>query len=372
MPLPVNTTSMLTWAYLTGAINEVKPAASFLTNLLFPNERLWPTEVLELSYLSGNRKLAPFVTINGEAKTVPGRSVTFANVMAPNIAIKRPMQAYQAMLRRAPGTNIFTDSGTIQAVYRDAIAEDIQILSDMVTNRKEWMAAQMATYAKIDYTAGAPDTEQDKFDVTLPRLAAFGGNTGVALTGNARWRHGAGYSTEGTTSDPLVDFDNAKAVMQKEGFIPRMALMGREAARWFRLHSKVRPLIPQYATNIGTVDYKAQYTEQGAMLVARDFCGIEVWEYSQTYEDDAGAEQYFLPPDAVLFISEKGISENVTYYGAIPDHELFQNGQYMTKMFSKSWIQQNPSVLIQMAQTRPLPFCRRPNGIYTLLATQPS
>jgi hypothetical protein len=63
MPLPVNTTTMLTWAYQTGVLNEVKPAANFLRNQLFPQERLLPTEVIELSYLSGGRTLAPFVTL---------------------------------------------------------------------------------------------------------------------------------------------------------------------------------------------------------------------------------------------------------------------------------------------------------------------
>jgi hypothetical protein len=370
MPLPVNTTTMLTWAYQTGVLNEVKPAANFLRNQLFPQERLLPTEVIELSYLSGGRTLAPFVTLNGEAKTVGGRSVTFANVMAPNIAIKRVMQAYQSLLRRAPGTNIFTDSGPVLQAFRDAVAEDLLILSDAITNREEWMAAQMAMYAKVTYTASAPDQEQDVFDVTLPRLSAFGGNTGVALTGNNRWRHGSGYTTQGTTSDPLKDFDEVKFQMQKEGFIPEYVIMGRQAAKWFRFHSGVQAYLKEQGSmQIGELTFKEQFNEQGAMLVTRDFAGLSVWEYSQTYTDAAGAEQFFLEPNTVLFVSRRGVADNVVYYGAIPDIEAFQNGTYQTKRFAKTWVQPNPSALIQMAQTRPLPFARRPNGIYTLVQT---
>ena len=136
MPLAVNTTTMLSWAYQTGVIDEIKPAASFLTNLLFPNERTVPTETLELSYLSGNRKLAPFVAVNGAAKVLPGRTVTFANVQAPNISVVRPMQAYQSLLRRAPGSNVFVDQAAILAAYRDAIVDDLKILNDAITNRK--------------------------------------------------------------------------------------------------------------------------------------------------------------------------------------------------------------------------------------------
>ena len=369
MPLAVNTTQMTTWAFLTGVINNVLPAADFMTKLLFPNERLMPTEVLELSYLDGGRSLAPFVTVNGEAKTVPGRTTRFANVTAPNISLKRPMQAYQTLLRRAPGTNIFVGSDEILTAYRQAIAEDVEIISNLIDNRLEWMACQMATLCKIDYTAAAPDTEGDKFDVTIPRPSELGGNTGVALSGNNRWFHGASYATEGSTSDPVLDFENIKFVMSKRGYVPVMVVMGREAARAFKRHSKVKDwLKSQLGSNIqvGSLSFQEQYTAQGALLVARDFCGMPVWEYSATYTDDAGAEQYFLDPEAVLFISTRATQNNVIYYGAIADHEAFENGSYMTKRFSKSWVQKTPSVRVQMATSRPLPFCRQPNGIYTL------
>lgn len=358
---------MLTWAYLTGTISEVMPAADFMTKLLFPNERTLPTEVIELSYLDGGRSLAPFVTINGEAKIVPGRTTRFANVMAPNIALVRPMQAYQNLLRRAPGTGVFVDSGEILAAYRQAIADDVEIMANMIDNRLEWMACNMATYCKIDYSSAAPDQETDKFDVTVPRDAALGGNTGVALAGGARWAHTAGYATQGATSDPVKDFDQAKFLMAKKGNIPIMVVMGREAARAFKFHTVVKDWLKQLGNiRVGELTHEEQYTAQGALLLARDFCGIPVWEYSQTYTDDAGVEQYFLDPEAVLFISGRAKQDNVVYYGAIPDHEAFQNGTYMSKRFSKSWINKNPSNLMQLAQSRPLPFTRRPNAIYTL------
>ena len=368
MPLPVTTHDMQTWAFLTGAINEVDPAASFLTQLLFPNEQLLPTEVVELSYRDGARKLAPFVHINGQAKIVPGRGATFANVATPNIALQRPMEAYESLLRRMPGTPVFVGSDNVMQAYRDAIAEDVQIMSDLITNRTEWMCAQMGTYCKITYTPSAPDQEQDIFDVTVPRPAAFGGNTGNVLTGNFRWEHTS--ATEGTTSDPLEDFQNAKYVMAKKGHIPTMVVMGRRAAHGFMKHSKVRNILSTIGNiNVGSITFQEQYTAQGALLLTRDFAGLPVWEYSRTYTDDAGNEQFFLDQDAVLFISATGVANNVIYYGAIPDHDAIENGTLMTKRFSKSWKIPSPSSRMQLAQTRPLPFTRRPSGIYTLIPT---
>lgn len=368
MPLPITTQTYTTWAYLTGVINEVKPAASFLKDLLFPNERTLPTEVIELSYLNGNRLLAPFVKVNGEAKTITRRTYDVANVMAPNIDIMLPMDAFNVLIKRYPNTNVFVDSPQILEAYRQAIADDAQVLGDAISNRVEWMAAQMATYLKIDYTAASPDQEGDKFDITLPRRAGLGGNTGVALSGNFRWRDVA-TDVEGSTSDPLVDFDAVKFEMSKDGNMPTMAICGRNAARAFLFHSKVIAWMARHQNTAGMVNMKAQFEAQGARLLCGDFGGISVWEYSQMYTDDTGTDQFFLPPNAVLFISPRGLAENITYYGAIPDHEAFEAGLYQSKRFAKSWVQKTPSVRVQKVQSRPLPFCRRLTSIYTLLPT---
>lgn len=368
MPLPITTQSYTSWAYLTGIVNEVKPAASFLSNLLFPNERTLPTEVIELSYLDGGRTLAPFVKINGEAKMVQRRTSRVANVMAPNIDIMLPMDAFNALIKRYPNTNVFVDSPQILEAYRQAIADDAQVLSDAITNRQEWMAAQMASLFKIDYTASAPDQEGDKFDITLPRRAALGGNTGVSLTGNFRWRDN-GTDVEGSTSDPLIDFDAVKFEMSKDGNTPTMAICGRNAARAFFFHSKVIAWMSRFVNTAGVVNQKAQFEAQGARLLCGDFAGLSVWEYSQMYTDDTGTDQFFLDPNTVIFVSPRGLADNITYYGAIPDHEAFEAGLYQSKRFAKSWIQKTPSVRVQKVQSRPLPFCRRLTGIYTLKPT---
>lgn len=366
MPLPVRTDNFLGWAFLTGAINEVKPAASFLTNLFFPQRRTVPTETIEMSYIDGDRKLAPFVMVNGEAVSVAGRTHRFANVMAPNIRIKRPMEAYEFLLRRQPGTQVFVTGNDVLSSYRQALADDVSIMADLISNRIEWMCSEMAVKAKLSFAV----SEQDNFQVTIPRAAALGGNTGVALTGNNRWGHtfsGATF-TEGTTSDPVYDFGQAKYELSKYGVVPTIAVMGRRAAQAFMSHSKVRELMDYARLTAGTLTYQNQFIEQGAIPYGV-FAGIQVWEYSRTYVNDAGSEVPFLGEDMVIFLSADAQANNVLYFGAIPDHDAIEGGLLQTEIFSKSWMEKDPSIRVQLAHTRPLPVPRRPNTVYVLDAT---
>lgn len=366
MPLPVRTDNYLGWAFLTGAINEVKPTASFMTSLFFPQRRTVPTEVIEMSYLDGDRKLAPFVAVNGEAVSVAGRTHRFANVMAPNIRIKRPMEAYQFLIRRQPGTPVFVGSADVLASYRQALADDVQIMADLIQNRLEWMCSEMAVKAKLTYSV----SEGDNFEVTIPRAAALGGNTGVALTTTNRWGYsfsGASF-TEGTTSDPAYDFGQAKFQLSKHGVVPTIAVMGRRAAQAFMSHSKVRELMDYARLTAGTLTLQNQFIAQGAIPYGT-FCGIQVWEYSRTYINDAGSEVPFLGDDMVIFLSAEAQANNVIYYGAIPDHDAVEGGLLQTEIFSKSWMEKDPSIRVQLAHTRPLPCPRRPNTVYVLDAT---
>ena len=105
MPTPVITNNVLGWAFQTSYINNTKRPSQFLKQLYFEGrEENVPTESIEYSFREGDRLLAPFVEVNGEAVSVGGRSVTFANISAPNIKLKRAMDAYNSLIRRLPSS----------------------------------------------------------------------------------------------------------------------------------------------------------------------------------------------------------------------------------------------------------------------------
>lgn len=359
MPLPVTTHNILGWAYLTGAINNIPPDASFFRKLCFPNEQTVPTEVIELSYLEGSRLLAPFVEVNGEAVSVAGRSHRFANVMAPNIRIKRPMDAYQMMIRRRPGSSIFVGDGDVMGAYRDTIAEDTEILASLIANRIEEMCCTMAKSAIYSYSV----SDGANFRIAFPRSSTLAST----LTSNDRWSHTSG--TEGTTSDPQREFGEASFQLSKYGVIPSIAIFGRRAAVGFLKHSKVKDLLSnQRNLVVGNLTLASQFTADGARYMG-NFCGVECWEYSRTYVSSAGAETYFLDQDTVIFLSPDAQRENKLYFGAIPDHDAIEEGLLQCKTYSKSWREKDPSTRVQLAHTRPLPALRKPNTMFVLVAS---
>lgn len=356
MPTPVITNTQLNWAVQTGIVNRIDPVSSFLAGAAFGGrEETLPTESLELSYLDGTQNMAPFVQVNAEAISVGGRSTTFANVSTPNIRIKRPMDAYNAFLRRPPGGNIFISGpGDVASARAATIVEDATVMSDMVDTRLEWMVAQMLT----DKTSGSMSlsyqvADRANWKVTVPRSTAMT----VALSGGALW-------SAPTTATPMADFHNAKRAFAKNGgFTPTIAIMGSAAASAFMAIDQVKTLLDNRRIDAGSLALQSQFNASGAIYLGT-FMGIPCWEYSREYISDAGASTPFIPTDTVVFLSNN--TDNKIYYGAIPDHDAFDQGLFVGKRFSKSWKTHDPSVYVQLLQTRPLPFFRRPNTVYVL------
>lgn len=367
MPTPVITHTQLGWAYQTSFLNNVKPKATFLTQLVFGGrETILPTESVELAYREGERYLAPFVEVNAEALPVGGRSTTFANVSTPNIRIKRSMEAFQAFLRRQPGTNVFIDNGgPVTAARTQAINDDLLYMSDLIDNRLEWMVGQLISSTNDGKMVLAYEVQQNaNWRIEIPRAT----DVDITLTSTARWNDSA--------PDLMADFLLVKRLLSKHvDSAPTVCVMDSLAAtallKAIKADAGWREMF-QAASNISTGDLnlQAQFGENGAIYHGR-FMGIPLWEYGRQYVDDAGATRYFLgggttEAGLAIFMAQGALNDSTVYYGAIPDHDAFDSGVAFTKRFGKSWKTKDPSSYTQLTQTRPLPFIRRPNAIVVM------
>lgn len=364
MPTPVITNTQLGWAVQTGLVNNIKLPSSFLTTLYFQGrEQVLPTESVELSYKEGERLMAPFVEVNAEAISVGGRSTTFANVSTPNIRIKRPMEAYNVFLRRQPGTGMFITSGAPVADARTAaIAEDAAYMVELVENRLEWMVAQMLT----DPTSGTINlsysvADRANWKISIPRKTAMT----ATLVGGGGWDQ----AVSGTVGDGIAaNFHTVKeAFSENQNAAPEVCVMDKLAAAMFLSAPGIKDLLDKRNVSVGTLEMINQFNESGAIYLGT-FCGIPCWEYARGYVSDAGAATNFMPANTAIFISG-GRKDGKILYGAIPDHDAFEQGMFVGKRFSKSWKEPDPSVYTQLLQTRPLPMIRNPNSIYVLTVT---
>lgn len=360
MPTPVITHTQTSWAYQTSLVENIKGPSRFMTTLLFGDrEEPVPTESIELSYLEGERYLAPFVELNAEAIAVGGRSEVFANVSAPNIRLKRPMDAYNAFLRRPPGGGMFITSGApVAAARSEAIVKDAAYMVDLVENRLEWMACQMAApatpvsgFIELSYQA----SEKANFRIRIPRSA----DMNATLVSPALWSE--------STANIEGDFHAAKRIFSKHLDAPGgVVVLGTAASNAFRANAAVKADLDKKNVSSGTLELQNQFNESGAIYLGSIY-GFSVWEYAREYVSDAGAATPFIPTDKAVFLAGgNAMQENKIFYGAIPDHDAFEQGLFVGRRFSKSWKTPDPSVYTQLLHTRPLPMIRRPNGIYIL------
>ena len=348
----------LGWAYQTAFANRIKSPSSFLTDLVFRGrEENLPTEAAELSYREGERLLAPMVEVNAEAIPVGSRSTTFATISTPNIRIKRPMEAYQAFLRRQPGSGMFITNGApVAAARQAAIAEDAIFMADMVENRLEWMVAQMLT----DMTSGFMSLQYQIEDranwkISIPRST----DMTATLGSNTNWN--------GSAPNIRKNFHSIKRLFSRHiNGTAGTCVMGSDAADYFMDNEGVQKLLDTKNISAGALNLMAQFGENGAIYLGKVY-GIECWEYSREYISDAGVVTPFIPTDKAVFLAnQSAFTDSKVLYGAIPDHDAFEQGLFVAKRFSKSWKEPDPSVWIQLMQTRPLPNIRQPNAVAVL------
>lgn len=354
MPTPVITNTQLGWATMSTVQSNILPVTSFFKGLYFrkPAQNL-TTESVELSYLEGHKKMAPFVEVNAEAINVDGNSTVFANVSCPNIRIKRPMEAYNVLIRRQPGTGIFQNSpGVVTSARNSAISEDAETMARMIERREEWMAAKFLTGVDAsNLILNYQVSEKANFTVTIPRPA----------------NHVASPVTAWASSTKIeLDFHNAKKRMAKSQLVPTHCILDDLAAADFMVNSGVRATLDTKNVTAGDLQLANQFSEAGAIYLGR-FCGISVWHYTGEYIDEDGVTVTpYMPTNKAIFLNASPANGAEWFYGAIPDHDAFEQGMFVGKRFSKATKTFDPSIYTQLVHTRPLPMIRKPGSIYVL------
>lgn len=341
------TINELKWTTLTAAVNAMKSPNQFLRRLLFSNHVPLPTEDIELGLFSKNREIAPFVRKNGEAIMVAGYSQAFQTVGAPNIRIKRPFTPSELLFGRQPGTVIFSTGADMQiSAVQQHIARDVQVMADLITNAEEYLCAQ-AIQGTISYEVA----DQEVFTVTFPKPS------GHNVTLSTFWNDATPANT-----DVLENFHTAKALVADEvGLAVTHCILGSEAATSFRRLAKLGLITLDNRTlTTGSVDLTQAFREDGAIYLG-NVGGVEVWEYSRTAYL-SGVATPMIRAKYAEFLAVTPSAERILYYGAIPDMKALQGRLFQGERFSKSWEVEDPSALMALAHSRPLPTPRKPGA----------
>ena len=142
--------------------------------------------------------------------------------------------------------------------------------------------------------------------------------------------------------------------------------MGKTASNAFRANAAVKADLDKNNVQAGTLELINQFGDSGAIYLGKIY-GVPCWEYSREIVDEDGVSKPLIPDDKVVFIAGgAAMNDNKIFYGPIPDHDAIEQGTFVGRRFSKAWKTPDPSVYVQLLQSRPLPMIRRPNAIYIL------
>lgn len=339
------TNSLLTWASLTGTVNEIKTPQRFLQSLLFSDHESKTTDKIEIGIEIDGREMAPFVTKNGEAVQVSGTDERFITVEAPNIRIKRPMTPSELLENRRVGTPIFASRPQIERAARRVVRKDMAKLENLVVNRIEWLSA-MAIRGVINYQQ--PDLAN--FTITFQKPA---GHT-ITLAGTDLWTD--------ALSNPRSQFRLAgQLVADAHGTSITHAIMGKEAASAFLTNVTVKSELDNRRFDMAsTLNGNANFSAEGAQFLGT-FAGIPCWEYSRQLE---GAD--LIRAKFCEFVVAGPSSGNVLYFGSISDHDALDQRRWVGERFAKTWVEKDPSVRLALLTSRPLPVTRRPGNTVSM------
>lgn len=342
----------LNWKALTRTVNEVKSPNRFLQRMVFNRVETFPTETVEYSELTGARDAAPFVMRDSEALMISGTATKFQQVMTPNIRIKRPFTPSEVLFGRQPGTIVYESRGGIRAAVQRHIARDMAYMADTITNTEEYLCA-LALQGTISYSV---DT-QDAFTVTYPRPS------GNNITLSTFW-------DDATPADttPLADIHAVKRVLSDEvGMAPTDAILGQEAADAILALAEgdhVKLIKSDSGVEAGGLTLLTQFQEEGAIFLG-SLGGVRLWEYSRTANVNGSATNMIRPKYAE-FVCRAPAAEYWMWYGAIPDLQAFQGNMLQARRFAKSWDVQDPSSIMALTHSRPLPVTKRPGAIVSV------
>jgi hypothetical protein len=301
------------------------------------------TELITFDVDEGKRYLAPYVHPDVPAKVRGNKGRRAATFNPAYLKEKEPVKPGAAVKRAAGETfaSPMSPQQRIAALVAGIVADQV----GRVDRRIEQMAVEAMVTGKIVVVGDGYDTQTVNFGraATLDIAA----NT---LLSTDQW--------DDPASNPIRDVRGWNLKMLKEsGSVIGDIVLDADSANAFLDHASVQARLDKLNVTVGAMDVQ-QAQEEGLQLVAV-IEGVRYWRYAGFYTNDAGTELELYSGGKVLCV---GQVDGVQNFGAIQDHDAL----VAVPVFTKSYLENDPSVRWILTQSAPLPVPRRINA--TLVA----
>ena len=327
---------------LSKVVERLHTPPSFLLDTFFPNVQTSDKEEIFFDVTDSKPRISPFVSPLFPGKVVDGTGYQTKSFKPAYVKDKRRFDA-NIPYKRVAGETIGGSLSPSQR-YERALATHLKDQLDNLTRREEVMAAEILRTGKVIVSGDGYPTQTVDF--------GRDGDLTKVLTGTATW--------ESSGVNPVDNIEDwAIAVQDKSGVVAKTVVMDPAAWKIFRSNEIVQKYldIRRGTNNSISIDPVLRYEDNKARHVG-SIGDFDIWVYNDTYVDDKGVTTKLLPEKTVLLGSRDGL-EGTRCYGAIHDEKANWTA---SRYFTKSWIEEDPSVRWLLLQSAPLVVPYRPNA----------
>lgn len=281
-------------------VSKLPPVRTFFRSTFFRHEETFVTKNVDVDFVKGTRKVAPFVSRLIGGKVVPNTGYSTKTYTPPLVAPEK-VTTVDDLLQRQPGENPYSGRTPAErAVVK--MAQDFTELRDQIARREELMCCQSIFTGTIP-VIGDGVNEIIDFGFT---------NKETITTATKKWTNAA--------SDPIEDLKRWHETVQKTGFVNcDMCVMGSDVAKAFINHEKVMKQLDVKNYNLAVIQPK-QLPNGVTYIGTIHEIGLDIYKYNEWYLDDwtvpeTPEEKPLVPVDTLALLSST--ANYSMYYGAI-------------------------------------------------------
>lgn len=322
-------------------VEKLPPVRTFFRSTFFRNEETFVTESVDVDFVKGSRKVAPFVHRVIGGKTVPNTGYETKTYTPPLVAPDK-ITTIDDLLKRQPGESIVSGRTPAErAVLK--MSRDFVELRDMIARREELMCVQSI------FTGTIPIIGEG-----LNEIIDFGfTNKETITTATKKWSNAA--------SDPIGDLKRWHKAVQQNGFTNcDMCIMADDVATAFVNHEKVQKILDVKNYNLAVIQPR-QLPNGVTYIGTIHELALDIYTYNEWYLDDwtdpdpKNATEKPMVPDGTLAMLSSNANYSM-YYGAITliDENTKNFRTVEGKYVPDTWVKRKPARRFLQLQSAPL------------------
>ncbi len=247
------------------AVQRVAKPKTFLRDTLFSNVQTFHTKTVEIDFVKGDRKLAPFVHEKIGGKTVANTGYR-TNTYEPTLIAPDTITTVDDIMKRMAGESLYNGYSPEERGAQKMV-QDFAKLEDMITRREEWMCAKALFTGKILIIGES-----------LNKVIDFEFTNQDTKTGDDLW--------SSAKSNPIKQLGDMRRIVQKTGMVnPNICIMASDAADAFVNNANVQKVLDIKNVQLATIIPKE--LPSGATYIGTiPVLGLDIYSYDEWYLDD--------------------------------------------------------------------------------------